>query len=82
MEGEHKLIQIEDYRLNNGILRLRQGSAKFFPAQASGKEARRNVRGHAKAEGLICSHMWHFSWQNAEFTPKASNLRDRGFMKE
>ncbi|KAJ8569568.1 hypothetical protein ON010_g5693 [Phytophthora cinnamomi] len=104
VQGDHKLTQTTDYRLNNGAQRLRQrqckvcscykpegkrrgGTSSYYCAPCSqGKKGLVTLcnkeRGHPNNEGLVCTQIWHFVWQNGEVAPKASHIRDRAVAKE
>ncbi|ETP44938.1 hypothetical protein F442_08556, partial [Phytophthora nicotianae P10297] len=36
------------------------------------------VRNYEQNDGLTCGQIWHITWRNGEFAPKAGNVRDRG----
>ncbi|EEY56162.1 uncharacterized protein PITG_08952 [Phytophthora infestans T30-4] len=38
------------------------------------------VRGHPANEGMTCAQIWHILWQNGEFSPKESHIRDRSLV--
>ncbi|KAE9289111.1 hypothetical protein PF008_g25960 [Phytophthora fragariae] len=65
----------------------RGGTSTYYcPSCSQGKRGLvtlcNKVHGHANNEGLTCSQIWHMAWQNGEFAPKASHIRDRGRVAE
>ncbi|KAG6951781.1 hypothetical protein JG688_00013595, partial [Phytophthora aleatoria] len=64
----------------------RGGTSSYYCLQCS--EGKRGLvtlcnkaRDYTEDEGLICSQIWHVTWRNGEFAPKAGPVRDRGVSK-
>lgn len=65
----------------------RGGTSTYYCAKCS--EGKRGlvtlcnkVRGHPQNEGFTCAQIWHIVWENGEFAPVASHIRDRGLAAE
>ncbi|KUF91017.1 Leucine-rich repeat-containing protein 72 [Phytophthora nicotianae] len=69
---DHTLVQSVDTRVNGGVERVRQRQCKGLVTLCN------TMRNYEQNEGLTCGQIWHITWRNGEFAPKAGNVRDRG----